>query len=224
MVVQHLNMCYIKRWDFSTDNPHYKAEITEVNMKDCNVIIEGSARHVHLSPADFKTLFGADAVFHQVRELSQPGQFLSEEKVTLEGPKGKIERVSVLGPERSQSQVELSFTDARILGLTPPVRESGDLAGSAPVRLIGPAGSVDLAEGSIIAKRHIHITPEEAAEYGLKDKEIVQVKVGGDRGMIFDEVVVRVSSSYRFRMHVDYDEINAAHIEGKDPLGCVLKK
>jgi putative phosphotransacetylase len=192
-------------------------------LEKLNVIIEGSARHVHVSKEHLKILFGEDAQLHNKRELSQPGQYLTEEKVRIEGPRGGIDRVSILGPERSQTQIEVSFTDARVLGLTPPVRESGDLKGSAPVRVIGPAGHVDLEEGCIVAKRHIHITPEDAERYGLRDKEIVQVQVEGDRALTFDEVVVRVSASYRTRMHIDFDEMNAGQI-CPEQTGLVIKK
>jgi putative phosphotransacetylase len=133
-------------------------------LEKLNVIIEGSARHVHVTKEHLRALFGEGAELHNKRELSQPGQYLTEEKVRLEGPRGGIDGVSILGPERPKTQVEISFTDARVLGLTPPVRESGDLAGSTPVKIIGPAGSVDLEEGCIVAKRHIHITPEDAGK------------------------------------------------------------
>ena len=155
--------------------------------------------------------------------LSQPGQFASSCKVTVTGPKGSL-NLSILGPCRKETQVELSFTDARTLGLDCPVRESGVLAGSPGCTVTGPNGSVELKQGCIIAKRHIHMTPEFAAELGVQDKEIVQVKVGGDRALIFDEVVCRVSPNYANFMHVDYDEINAASLFGKDPLGEIIKK
>lgn len=192
-------------------------------MDKLNVIIEGSARHAHVTKEHLQVLFGEGAVLHNKRELSQPGQFLTEEKVRVEGPRGGIDGISILGPERPQTQVEVSFTDARVLGLTPPVRESGDLAGSCPVKIIGPAGSIEVEEGCIVAKRHIHITPEDAEKYGLKDKEIVQVKVDGNRACIFDEVVMRVSDRFRTRMHIDFDEVNASMI-GANQTGLVIKK
>jgi len=194
-----------------------------VELEKLNVIIEGSARHVHVTKEHLRDLFGDGAELHNKRELSQPGQYLTEEKVRIEGPRGGIDGVSILGPERSQTQVEVSFTDARVLGLTPPVRESGDLKGSDPIKIIGPAGSIELEEGCIVAKRHIHITPEDASKYGLTDKETVQVKVEGDRGVIFDEVVVRVSEKFRTRMHIDFDEMNAARIS-PNQTGLVIKK
>ena len=187
------------------------------------VIIEGSGRHIHVTREDLDVLFGKGFELDQKKMLSQPGQFASSCKVTVTGPKGSL-NLSILGPCRKETQVELSFTDARTLGLDCPVRESGVLAGSPGCTVTGPNGSVELTQGCIIAKRHIHMTPEFAAELGVQDKEIVQVKVGGDRALIFDEVVCRVSPSYANFMHVDYDEINAASLFGKDPVGEIIKK
>ena len=193
-------------------------------MAESRIIIEGSGRHIHLSQADLETLFGPGFELAVKKYLSQPGEFASESRLDVAGPKGTVKNVAVLGPTRPQTQVELSYTDARVLGLNCPVRESGNLAGSAPCTLVGPAGSVDLAEGCIIAKRHIHFTPEDAEKFGVADKEIVQVAVDGERALIFDEVVVRVSPKYATYMHVDYDEINAASLFGNDVTGVVRKK
>ncbi len=187
------------------------------------VIIEGSGRHIHVTREDLDVLFGKGFELDQKKMLSQPGQFASSCKVTVTGPKGSL-NLSILGPCRKETQVELSFTDARTLGLDCPVRESGVLAGSPGCTVTGPNGSVELKQGCIIAKRHIHMTPDFAAELGVKDKDIVQVKVGGDRALIFDEVVCRVSPNYANFMHVDYDEINAASLFGKDPLGEIIVK
>ena len=187
------------------------------------VIIEGSGRHIHVTREDLDVLFGKGFELDQKKMLSQPGQFASSCKVSVTGPKGSL-NLSILGPCRKETQVELSFTDARTLGLDCPVRESGVLAGSPGCTVTGPNGSVELKQGCIIAKRHIHMTPDFAAELGVKDKDIVQVKVGGDRALIFDEVVCRVSPNYANFMHVDYDEINAASLFGKDPLGEILVK
>ena len=185
-------------------------------MEEMKVLVEGSARHVHVTTEDLAVLFGEGYELHFKRALSQPGQFLSEEKVTLEGPRGKIERVSILGPVRTASQVEVSFTDARALGVVPPVRESGDLAGSAPIKVIGPNGSIDLKEGCIVAKRHIHMTPADAEAFGVKDKDVVNVKIASDgRTTIYGDVVVRVSPSYALAMHIDTDESNAAAAFGE---------
>lgn len=189
-------------------------------MENLKVIIEGSARHVHVSRADLDVLFGAGYELHNVRELSQPGQYLTEEKVRVEGPRGGIDRVSILGPERPATQVEISLTDARVLGINPPVRESGDLGGSAAVKVIGPAGTVELAEGAIVAKRHIHLTTETAAAHGLADKQIVTVSTEGARALVFGEVVVRVSEKFSDAMHIDYDEANAAGL-GAGAVGIV---
>ncbi len=175
------------------------------------VLVETSARHVHLSKEHIDILFGAGYELTVKKDLSQPGQFACEERVTVVGPKKSIERVSILGPARKASQVELSFTDARTLGITAPVRESGDIAGTPGCKLVGPCGEVEISEGVIIAKRHIHFTPEEAKEANVNDKEIVKVKVASEgRTTIFDDVVVRVNPSFSAAMHIDTDEANAS--------------
>lgn len=172
-------------------------------------MIETSARHIHLSRKDVETLFGAGYQLTKKKDLSQPGQFACAEKVTVVGEKGTL-NASILGPERGASQVEISLTDARSIGVKAPIRESGDVAGSGACKLVGPAGEVELAEGVIAAKRHIHLTPEAAAELGVSDKQIVKVKTNGMRPLIFDDVVVRVSASFATAMHIDTDEANAA--------------
>ena len=175
------------------------------------VLIETSARHVHLSEEHIKALFGEGATLTHKKDLSQPGQFACEERVTIVGPKKSIANVIILGPARPATQVEVSLTDARTLGVTAPIRESGDIAGSGACKLVGPAGEVEISEGVIAAKRHIHITPEDAAEMGVEDKEIVSVKFEGDgRNLIFGDVVVRVSPKFAAAMHIDTDEANAA--------------
>lgn len=180
-----------------------------------NILVETSARHAHVSPADLETLFGKGFELTVRKELSQPGQYASDQKITVVGPKGET-KMSILGPCRKVSQVEISYTDARTLGITAPVRESGDLAGSAPCKLVGPAGEVELAEGVIIAKRHIHATTKDAEELGVKNGEVVSVKVDTDgRSLVFGDVVVRVSDSYALAMHIDTDESNAAAAFGK---------
>ena len=174
-------------------------------------LVETSARHVHLSQADIETLFGKGYTLTHKKDLSQPGQYACEERVTLVGPKKPIANVIILGPARPATQVELSFTDARTLGVSAPVRESGDVAGSAGCKLVGPAGEVEIAEGVIAAKRHIHITPADAEEMGVEDKEIVSVKFDGEgRSIVFGDVVVRVSPKFAAAMHIDTDEANAA--------------
>lgn len=182
-------------------------------MAKTDVMVEVSARHLHVSRADLDVLFGAGHQLTNKKDLSQPGQFACEEKVTVVGPKGEL-KMSILGPERPKTQVEVSFTDARTLGMTPPVRESGDIAGTPGCKLIGPAGEVDIAEGVMVAKRHIHFETEEAKEFGVEDKQIVSVKVDGPRGVIFCECVCRVSPKFKEAMHIDTDEANAAGITG----------
>ena len=177
-------------------------------------MVETSARHVHLTAADVETLFGKGHELTNKKDLSQPGQFACEEKVTVVGPKGTL-KASILGPTRPASQVELSLTDARTIGLVGvPVRESGDIAGSVGCKLVGPCGEVELAEGVIAAKRHIHMTPADAAEIGVADKEVVQVKLDTARPLIFGDVVVRVNPNFALAMHIDTDEANAAGCAG----------
>ncbi len=175
------------------------------------VLVETSARHIHLTEEAVKALYGADATLTVKKMLSQPGQYAcGNEKITLVGPKGQL-TVSVLGPTRKANQVELSFTDARALGLkSVPVRESGDVAGTPGLKMVGPAGEVDIAEGVIIAKRHIHMTPEDAVAFGVTDKQVVKVKIDSDRTTVFDDVVCRVHPTYALAMHIDTDECNAA--------------
>ncbi len=180
-----------------------------------SIIIETSARHVHVSREHLDILFGAGHQLTNKKDLSQPGQFACEEKVKIVGPKGTM-NASILGPERAASQVEISLTDARSIGVSAPVRESGDIAGTATCKLVGPAGEVDLECGVIAAKRHLHVTPEDAASMGINDKQIVSVKVDTDgRSLTFGDVVVRVSASFATRMHIDTDEANAAGIVGE---------
>lgn len=174
-------------------------------------IVETSARHIHLTEEDFKALFGADAKLTKKKDLSQPGQFACEERVTIKGTKKDLAGVSILGPFRKQSQVELSATDARSIGLPIVIRESGVLADTPGCVVVGPKGEITLKEGVIVAKRHIHATEEDALELGVKDKDIVSVKVSTpERSLIFGDVVVRVSPSYALAMHIDTDESNAA--------------
>ena len=180
------------------------------------VLVETSARHIHLSADAVETLYGKGAELTVKKMLSQPGQFATgNEKITLVGPKGTL-AVSVLGPIRPANQVELSYTDARTLGLkSVPVRESGDVAGTPGLKMVGPAGEIEIAEGVIIAKRHIHMTPADAEKIGVADKQIVKVRVGTDRPVIFDDVVCRVSDKFALAMHIDTDECNAAGAAGE---------
>jgi putative phosphotransacetylase len=182
-----------------------------------------SNRHLHLSRADLDTLFGEGYELTVRKDLSQRGQYASEETVDVVGPKGTISRVRVLGPVRKRTQVEISRTDSFKLGVQPPVRDSGDLDGSPGIKLIGPKAEITIPVGVIVAKRHIHMTPEEAERIGLKDKDIVMTKVNGARALIFDEVLVRVDDSYTWEFHIDTDEANAACL-GNGDLVTIIKK
>lgn len=178
------------------------------------VMVETSARHLHVSQEDLVTLFGEGAVLSNKKDLSQPGQFATNEKVEVVGPKGSL-KMSILGPVRPETQVELALTDARKLGITAPIRESGDLAGTPGCKLVGPAGEVEISNGVIIAKRHIHFNPDEAKEAGVVDKQVVSVKLNyNDRSLIFGDVVCRVGPKYALAMHIDTDESNAAGLPG----------
>ena len=185
-------------------------------------LIEVSARHVHLSAADVEKLFGPGKKLTFKRDLSQPGQFLSEERVDVVGPKSSFKNVAILGPERPASQVEVSVTDSFALGLPTVVRESGDIASTPGVVLRGPCGEVTLDTGLIVAKRHIHMTPEDAARLGVHDKQIVEVRALTARPVQFGEVVVRVSPSFKLSMHVDTDEANAALIQRDGCQGQIV--
>lgn len=171
--------------------------------------VEASARHVHLSQKDIDKLFGAGYKMIKKKDLSQPGQYQCEERVTLIGPRGVIKGVAVLGPPRSKTQVEISKTDARTLGVSAPIRESGQLIGSASMVIATEGGVVESKESTIVAKRHIHMKPEEANRLAVRDQQIVAVKVTGDRPLVFHDVVVRVHEQYQLSMHIDYDEANA---------------
>lgn len=174
------------------------------------VLVETSARHIHLSREAVDVLFGAGYELTKRKDLSQPGQYACAEKLEVVGPKGKL-KASILGPTRPASQVELSLTDARTIGVTAPIRESGDTAGSAACKLVNPenGAELELTEGVIIAKRHIHLTPEAAAEMGVTDKQIVSVKIESERTAVLGDVVIRVSEKFAPAMHIDTDEANA---------------
>lgn len=179
-------------------------------------IIETSARHVHVTKETLEILFGKGATLEVKKMLSQPGQFASNQKVKVVGPKGEL-NCSILGPERNANQVEVSLSDARTLGVSAPIRESGDVSESAPCKLVGPEGEVELTEGVIVAKRHIHMTPTDAEEFGVKNGQIVNVKVTSETGraLIFGDTVIRVSPSYALAMHIDTDESNAGALSGQ---------
>ncbi|MHB1403971.1 MAG: phosphate propanoyltransferase [Desulfitobacteriaceae bacterium] len=187
-------------------------------MSGFDVPVGISSRHVHLTQENVEKLFGTGHKLKPIKALSQPGQFASEETVTLVGTKGSIEGVRVLGPIRNYSQVELAATDTYKLGVKAPVRDSGEIEGTPGIDLIGSAGRIHLEDGVIIAARHIHMTPEEAKEHGLKDGDHVGVEVPGDRGGILDEVLIRVDPNYELDMHVDTDEGNAFNLHTGDTV------
>jgi len=183
------------------------------------VELEASGRHVHVTKEQAKILFGHELT--PKRPLSQPGQYLANERVTVIGPKGSFENVAVLGPERKEAQIEVSLTDARTLGVEAPVRPSGSVEDSPGARLVGPVGEVTVSRGVIAAQRHIHMTPEDAAQFGVKDRQVVKLKTYTDRPVVFDDVVVRVSPQFATYVHLDYDEANACGFRPGD-LGRIL--
>ena len=188
------------------------------------ILVETSARHLHVTREHLDILFGEGYELTSKKDLSQPGQFACEERVDIVGPKRTLSGVSILGPIRKATQVELSLTDARSIGVAAPVRESGDIAGSGACKIVGPKGEVEITEGVIAAKRHIHMTPADAQAYNVEDKEIVSVRLETEgRSLTFDDVVVRVSDNFFLAMHIDTDESNAA---GFSPAikGTIIKK
>jgi putative phosphotransacetylase len=180
------------------------------------VTIGVSARHIHLSEEHVEILFGKGYSLTEMKPLSQPGQYAANETVAVIGPKGSFAKVRILGPTRKQTQLEVSRTDAFALGVKPPVRESGDIKGSAGIKLQGPAGEVDIEEGVIVAARHIHFHTSDAAKYGVADKQLLRVRFPGERGVVFENVVARVSEQYALDMHIDTDEANAAGVANGD--------
>ena len=188
-------------------------------MKNLFVELEASGRHVHVTAQQAEKLFGHGLT--PQRELSQPGQFVAKERVTVIGPKGQFKNVAVLGPERPEAQVEISLTDGRTLGITPPVRLSGNVAGTPGVVLEGPAGKVELRQGVLAAQRHIHMHPEDAAKMGVKDKQQVRLQTYTARPVVFENVTVRVHPAFQTSVHLDYDEANACGFQ-KGDLGRIL--
>lgn len=188
------------------------------------VLVETSARHLHVTQEVLETLFGKGYELTKKKDLSQPGQYACAERVDVVGPKKTLAGVSILGPVRPETQVELSLTDARSIGVAAPVRESGDIAGSGACKLVGPCGEVEISEGVIAAKRHIHMTTADAERMGLTDKQIVSVQVacGNGRDLTFGDVVVRVSDKYALAMHIDTDESNAGCI-APNAMGTIIK-
>ena len=191
-------------------------------MRD-KVLVETSARHVHVTDEHLEILFGKGAKLTPVKELSQPGQYASEQRVTIVGPRSSISNVVILGPTRKATQVEVSATDARALGIPAVIRESGDIKGTPGCILVGPKGQVKLEEGVIVAARHIHMHTDDAPKFGLKDKDVVKVRVGKERALIFENVIVRVHPEYALDMHIDIEEGNAAGINNGD-LGEIIRE
>lgn len=191
------------------------------NKEEISIPIGISNRHIHLSQRDLEILFGKGYQLTKYRDLKQPGQYAAKETIIMQGPKGSIDSVRILGPTRDETQIEVSYTDARTLGIKPPVRESGKIQESAPITLIGPKGTVEKAEGAIAALRHIHMPTDVANELGIKDKDIVKVETDGERGVVFTNVLARVSDSYALEMHVDTDEANGAGLSNKDTVRII---
>ncbi len=196
-----------------------EAQMMKALLQKLFIPLEASARHVHLTQDQARTLFGHDLT--PQRPLSQPGQYLSQERVTLIGPKGEIPNVAVLGPARKEGQVEISLTDGRALGITPPVRMSGQVKDSPGIRLRGPRGELELPQGVICAQRHLHLTPADGERFGVKDKQVVRLQTFTARPLVFEEVVVRISDQFATAAHLDFDEANACGL-GKSDFGRIL--
>ncbi len=194
-------------------------KITEKVIKGIFVELEASGRHVHVNKEQARILFGHDLT--PCRPLSQPGQFLAQERLTVKGPKGELQNVAVLGPARGKAQVEISLTDGKTLGIIPPIRLSGDVAGTPGAELIGPKGHITIEEGVIAAQRHIHMTPIDAKHFGVEDKQVIKLQTFTERPVIFEDLVVRVSPEFTTFVHLDYDEANACGFQ-KGDLGRIL--
>jgi len=214
----------LKKEDNLGKIPSVKKKIQEEFFME-NIMLEVSARHIHLTQEHVDILFGKGHQLTNKKDLSQPGQFACEERVTVIGPKKTFEKVSVLGPVRPESQLEFAKSDCIALGIMGDIRESGDLEGTPGVEVRTELGSVKLDKGLIIAKRHIHMTPEDAENLGVKDKEIVDVKVESNgRALVFGDTVVRVSNNYRLAMHIDTDEANAANVSNGEDIKVTIVK
>ena len=185
------------------------------------VPVASSARHIHLCRADVEKLFGKGYQLQKFRDLSQPGQFACKEQLTVVGPKGQLQKVRVLGPERKATQVEIAFTDSFALGIRPPVRMSGKTAGTPGCRLIGPAGEAEISEGVIVAARHLHLSAAQAAMFGLKDGQSVSLRSEGERAVVFENVIVRAGNGHDMEVHIDTDEANAAAMAGSTMMEVI---
>ena len=194
-------------------------KLTDTIVQNIFIEMEASGRHVHVTKEQAEILFGHGLT--PDRPLSQPGQWVAKERVTVIGPKGEFKNVAVLGPERKEGQVEISLTDGRTLGVNPPIRASGDVKDAPGAVLKGPAGEVSLSQGVIAAQRHIHITPRDAAHFGVRDKQIVKLQTYTDRPLVFEDVLVRVSDQFATRVHLDFDEANACGYKNGD-LGRIV--
>ncbi len=195
------------------------AQIAEALIHKLFIPLEASGRHVHLTESQAQALFGHSLT--PARPLSQPGQFLAQERLTVVGPKGQFSNVAVLGPCRREAQVEISLTDGKTLGIQPPIRASGDVAGTPGIRLRGPQGEITLDQGVLCAQRHLHLTPQDAARFGVRDKQIVKLQTFTGRPLVFGEVLVRVSPDFATTCHLDFDEANACGFSPGD-LGRIL--
>ena len=201
-------------------------KITEVVLKKIQeqqnqITIGVSNRHIHLNKKDFEDLFGAGRTLTKIKDLIQPGQFASEETLSIIGPKGKIDGVRILGPFREQTQVEISKSDEFLLGVKAPIRESGDLSGTTGIKIKGPSGEIELKEGMISALRHIHLDPETAKRLNVKNGDVLNVRSEGERALIFDQVIARVSEKYLPEMHIDLDEANASGLKTGDKASII---
>lgn len=197
------------------------AIVNEIKSR-MSVMVEASGRHIHLSRHDANALFGKDYEFTIKKELSQPGQYAYEERVTLTGPKGVIRNVAILGPCRKDTQIEISATDARVLGISAPVRLSGDIKNTPGCTVSSETASIEVPQGVIIAKRHIHLTPQDAERFHIKDNDILKIKVFAERPVIFEDLNARISKDFRTAVHIDYDEANACGFT-KDTVGLIIQ-
>ncbi|WP_053984049.1 ethanolamine utilization phosphate acetyltransferase EutD [Niameybacter massiliensis] len=196
--------------------------VIEALKKEVFIPVEASGRHVHLSAKDAATLFGEGYEFTKIKDLSQPGQYACKERVSIVGPKGTINNVIVLGPLRGDTQIEVSSTDALSLGIKVPIRQSGEIIDTPGITICNGDKTVSANRGLIVAKRHVHMTPEDAKKFNVADREIVKVKVTGERPVIFEDTVIRVNKNFRTYMHIDYDEANCCGYN-KDSFGIILK-
>ncbi len=198
-------------------------EVVKRVKQEAFIEVEASGRHIHLCQEHIDELFGPGHTLTRMKDLSQPGQYACEERVNIIGPKGTLKNVVVLGPARKETQVEVSLTDALILGVKAPIKESGNIDNTPGITISTPRATITVNKGVIVAKRHIHITPQDAAKFGVVDKEIVRAHIYGDRELIFDDVVMRVSPNFRTFMHIDYDEANACGFK-KGTLCSIVKE